>query len=162
MATMNALYTEEQAFRQKWLWALLLGMAVLGVVAVSMAPPPGRPVPTWAKPVIVVAMLALMALFAWIKLVVTVEPGLLRVHFFPFRRREVRLAEVRSWQVVTYQPIRDYGGWGIRYGGAERGWAYNVSGDRGVLVEYLDGRRLLVGSQRPEALAAALDLARVR
>jgi len=59
--------------------------------------------------------------------------------------------------VLTYSPISDYGGWGIRYGSI--GKAYNVSGNRGVQLELLNGERILIGSQKPEELAAAIDLA---
>jgi hypothetical protein len=39
----------------------------------------------------------------------------------------------------------EYGGWGIKYG--KMGKAYNVSGNRGVQLEFTDGKRLLIGSQ---------------
>ena len=55
---------------------------------------------------------------------------------------------------MTYSPLVEYGGWGIR------GWGKNVAlnarGNRGVRLMLMDGRRVLVGSQRAEELAAAL------
>ncbi len=58
---------------------------------------------------------------------------------------------------MTYRPIADYGFWGIRAGrDGER--ALIARGNRGVRLELTDGTRLLIGSQRPEALAAALDV----
>jgi hypothetical protein len=59
--------------------------------------------------------------------------------------------------VRTYRPIRDYGGWGIRYG--RNGKAYNVSGNRGVMLEFSHGQKLLIGSQKPGDLANAIGLA---
>ena len=53
-----------------------------------------------------------------------------------------------------YSPIRDCGGWGVRH--YKSGKAYNVSGNRGVVLEFLDGRPILIGSQRPEELAKAI------
>jgi hypothetical protein len=38
--------------------------------------------------------------------------------------------------------------------------AYNVSGNRGVQLEFSNGKRLLIGSQRPEDLAAAISRAK--
>jgi hypothetical protein len=35
--------------------------------------------------------------------------------------------------------------------------AYNVSGDRGVQIELLNGKRLLIGSQRAEELWQAIQ-----
>ena len=54
----------------------------------------------------------------------------------------------------------DYGGWGIRRG--RRGWAYNVSGNRGVLLQLENEKTLLIGSQRPDELAAAIEAQRGR
>lgn len=45
-----------------------------------------------------------------------------------------------------------HGGWGIRL--APGGRAGNARGDRGVLLTLGDGHALLIGSQRPEELAA--------
>jgi hypothetical protein len=64
---------------------------------------------------------------------------------------------VKSHEVITYSPLRDYGGWGIRYG--SKGKAYNVSGNRGVRLELSNGKRLLFGSQRPEELSEAVAAA---
>ena len=59
-------------------------------------------------------------------------------------------------EVVTYRPIADYGFWGIRSGrDGER--ALIARGNRGVRLELNDGTKLLIGSQRPEALALALE-----
>ena len=87
-----------------------------------------------------------------------VTPGDLRVWFgwLPTYRRYVPIESVRSVEVVTYQPIADYGFWGIRSGrDGER--ALIARGNRGVRLELTDGSKLLIGSQCPELLAAALD-----
>ena len=85
------------------------------------------------------------------------EDGLF-VRFSPFHRREKALgpSHLLRWHAREYRALREYGGWGIRYGAA--GKAYNVSGNRGVQLEYSDGQRLLIGSQRPEELCRAIDL----
>ena len=67
------------------------------------------------------------------------------------------LSTLKKYEVQTYRPIRDYGGWGIRYG--RGGKAYNVSGNRGVMLELSDGQKLLIGSQKPDDLANAISSA---
>ena len=54
-----------------------------------------------------------------------------------------------------YRSFREYGGHGIRYG--SKGKAYTVSGDRGVQIELLNGKQLLIGSQRAEELVQAIQ-----
>jgi hypothetical protein len=46
----------------------------------------------------------------------------------------------------------------VRYG--PEGKAFNVSGDRGVLLELKNGEKILIGSHQPEQLASLLKLAR--
>jgi hypothetical protein len=64
------------------------------------------------------------------------------------------LAEAR---VEAFSPLRDYGGWGIRLG--RRGWGFFFRGTEGVLVTTKKGRHFLIGSDNPEALAAAITAA---
>ncbi len=77
---------------------------------------------------------------------------------FPLYRRRIPLAEITGAEAVTYSPLADYGGWGIRWG--RNGAAVNARGSRGVLLTLRGGKRLLIGSQRPDALAAALTAPR--
>ena len=78
--------------------------------------------------------------------------------WFPLYRKRIAPGEIAGVRVVAYRPLRDFGGWGIRFGRFEgkRCRALNVRGDRGVLLTLRDGGRLVIGSQTPEALAAAL------
>jgi len=73
---------------------------------------------------------------------------------FPFYRRRIATADIASCEAVTYSPLAEYGGWGIKWG--RGGVALNARGNRGVRLTLRDGRRILVGSQRPEELAEAL------
>jgi hypothetical protein len=66
------------------------------------------------------------------------------------------LAEIVSWDARTYRPILEYGGWGIRYSPFGKGWAYNISGNQGVQLELMNGKRILIGSQRAEELARTI------
>ena len=69
-------------------------------------------------------------------------------------RRTIDLHQVADVAVV-HNPW--YYGWGIRY--TPRGWLWNVSGRRGVELSYRNGGRFLIGSDEPEALAAAIQRA---
>ena len=79
--------------------------------------------------------------------------------FFPLYRRRVALADIAGVRAVTYRPIRDAGGWGIRWGRFEgnRCAFLNARGDRGVFVDLRNGKRLIIGSQNAEALAEAVS-----
>lgn len=57
--------------------------------------------------------------------------------------------------IRTYNPLAEYGGWGIRY--SPNGRAYNTSGNIGLQIHFKDGNKLLIGTQQPEALRKVLQ-----
>ena len=95
------------------------------------------------------------ALLLALRLTTEVADDELRLRFPPFVDREIPFTEIRGVQPRTYRPLREFGGWGIRWGGRGR-MAYNVSGNEGVEVELDDGRTVVVGSRRSNELAEAL------
>jgi hypothetical protein len=99
----------------------------------------------------------------FLRMTTEVTPTDLRVWFgwVPTYRRVVPAGTIVRLEVVSYRPFADCWGWGIRTGrDGER--VLNARGNRGVRIELSDGSRLLVGSQRPEALAIALEQAMLR
>jgi hypothetical protein len=100
---------------------------------------------------------ALIVLYVAGRLTTEVRPDGIHFCLTPFHRKfkHIRVEEVKKYESKTYRPIRDYGGWGIKAG--RKGRAYNIKGNRGVYFELKDGRRLLIGSQKPEVFADAID-----
>lgn len=165
----DVLFHEEQRFRQFWLWILLLSVSVICTIAVTVAmfelakryggifAVTGED--RWAFLGFLVGFtgaLGVPLLFYFLRLTTTVRPDGLFIQFFlpHLHPRRISLDNVVSVKAVTYHPIAQYGGWGIRY--TWKGKAYNVSGNRGVRIDYSNGRHLLIGSQRPEELASAI------
>ncbi|MFX1355554.1 MAG: hypothetical protein ACFFGP_16490, partial [Promethearchaeota archaeon] len=77
---------------------------------------------------------------------------------FPLFRKTIPMEKILRAEAVTYRPLRDYGGWGIRCGA--KGTAYTMSGHRGVRLEVAEGTDILIGSQQPDQLAATIAQAR--
>jgi hypothetical protein len=79
------------------------------------------------------------------------------IRFRPFHRKWVVFGfeDIMKVEATTYNPLRDYGGWGIRYG--KKGKAYNVSGDQGVRLTLKDGKTVLIGSKNHEMLCSAIN-----
>ena len=154
-------FTETQRFG--WpVWMLLLPIALLfwslaAVQLIGDRPVGSDPAPDWV--VLVFWLLfgaGLPALFLAIRMETRVGPPGVHLRHFPFHRKFLRwpFEEIGSAAARTYRPLLEYGGWGIRMGA--HGWAYNVKGDRGVQLELRSGRRILIGSQESDALAAAI------
>ena len=159
----QVLFEEEQSFRQPWLWALMGATLVLLVVVfgfVLFQPPeqPGFLQGVITLGIVTVVEIAAAVLLYVLKLTVRVDAGGLHARFFPLVKKDIPLEQIARWEARTYRPLLEYGGWGIRCGW--KGMAFNVSGNRGVQLEFTSGRRLLIGSQRPEELAAAISQAK--
>ena len=158
----KVLYREVQHFRQNWLWILILGIAGLSLYSVVEQLILGRPFGTNPAPDIAVLVLAIVfglglpILLYKTNLTTEVRTNGLYFRFFPFHLsfQRIPLEELETYEMCSYRPIRDYGGWGIRYGA--KGKAYNVSGNRGVQLKLSNGRRILIGSKNPEEFTRAL------
>jgi len=159
------IYREVQRFKQPLLWALLIAIAVLCLYAMAQQlvfdkPFGNNPAPDYLLIILVVVFsFGLPALFYAVNLATEVRSDGLYIRFFPFHLsfRKTGFDNLAGYEAQTYRALRDYGGWGIRYG--RKGKAYNVSGNRGVQLEFANGDRLLIGSQRPDELVEALDAA---
>jgi hypothetical protein len=93
-----------------------------------------------------------------VRLVTEIHDGELVVSLRGFwRSRRIRFNEIRSAEIVSYDPIRDYGGYGIRSG--RFGTAYIAGGARGVRMKLANGATVMVGSERPGELAGILSTA---
>ena len=154
-------YREEQRFSQWWIWLIVLGIAAMmwwGFVQqiVWKRPFGTNPAPDWMMWLLLVLFgIGLPLLFLSMKLVVVVGRQAVDIRFWPFVKREILFDEIAHFQVRSYKAIREYGGWGIR-GGSGKKMAYNVSGYEGVELILKDGRSVMIGSQRAEALAQAI------
>jgi hypothetical protein len=80
--------------------------------------------------------------------------------WFPTLRREVALAGLDRVEVVEYAALSEHGFWGYRRG-VDGEHVMTARGDRAVRLHFADGSRILIGTQRPEELAAVLEQERL-
>lgn len=107
--------------------------------------------------IISLAVLMLMTLlFYSTRLDTEINSDGIHVRFFPFQFsfRHHPWETIRNCYVRKYKPIREYGGWGMRGLGKNR--ALNVKGDMGVQIEFIDGRKLLIGTGKAEEISSIL------
>jgi len=162
------LFREIQQFRQGWLWWLLLASNALviavfgyGLYQQLVLGQPWGDQPLSNTALVIISLLsiglslAVTYLFQQMKLITEVRSDGLYVRFFPLRARLIDFKSITSCARRIYQPIKEYGGWGIRY--SRKGKAYNVSGDEGVQLEFQQGKPLLIGSQRASELEQAIQ-----
>lgn len=159
------LFREEQRFRDIW-WVMLL---VFGIAAIQwysffqqiIFNQPFGNNPASDSLLIVIWLLfgiGLPVFFLVLRLVVEVHPEAVVIKFRPILTRAITLAEIDGVEVIDYRPMGEFGGWGIR--GGRRRIAYNVRGDHGVELTLLDGRKVLIGSQRAEEMGGIIQALR--
>ncbi len=159
------MFREVQRFGQAWVWALVLMVTAVawigGYQQLLLKRPFGNnPAPDSLMWVILGLFGIGFPLFFYsLRLVTEVRADGLYYRYSPLHRRFHRIvfSDMQSAEAISYRPVRDYGGWGIRCG--PKGKAFNVRGNRGVEIVQSDGSRILLGSQRSEELALALNAA---
>ncbi len=157
LATLQApvvVFREEQNF--DWRVYTLCGLLEIGTL---LGCAQGR---AWSFELVVAlaGALAVGALLIAVLLHMTTEanPAVVRVWFgwAPIYRRVILISSIRQVEVVSFRPIADYGFWGFGWGkNGER--ALFARGNQGVRITLNDGSRLLIVSQRPVALATAIE-----
>lgn len=161
----NYRFFEIQKFRQWWLWFLLAGIkAAMGffiVTQVLLGRPFGNNIIDNAGLLIgFLLMLLLSLLFFMMKLETRISETGIAVRFYPFQLkfRNYKWEELEQVYLREYSPLSEYGGWGMRYSFTGKGRALNVSGKMGLQLVFKDGRKLLIGTSRPDDLAQILSV----
>ncbi len=92
------------------------------------------------------------------KLATTISTGRLSITFKPFIRKPIVFTEddIERYEIRKYRPIKEYGGWGVKVGVRKFGRAYNVKGKIGLQLYLKNGKTVLLGTQREDAIAYAM------
>jgi hypothetical protein len=149
-------FKETQRFTQWWLWLVLLGSWGSMVFALLMDPPNSLV----GQIAIGILAISLPTLFWQMRLTTRITIEGIYVRFIPFHFKEQFYSweSIESAQVRTYNPLLEYGGWGIKYGFNGQGKVYNVAGNQGLQLVFKSGDKLLIGTQQPHEIQAAVRL----
>lgn len=157
------LFSEQQKFKQWWLWLLLLSLNGFFLFSSFNQIVSGKQFGD--KPMSDVGLLVITGL-SFLPTILLFNSRLdtmiksdgIYVRFFPFH-----LAfKYYSWDSLTksfvrqYSPLSEYGGWGLRRGLFGKGTAFNVSGNRGLQLVFNNDKKLLIGTNKPKELTEIL------
>ena len=157
------LFSEKQKFNQWWLWLILLainGVTILGVYnqLITGQPFGDKPMSNTGLLITAASIFVISILVLNMRLDTLIKKDGIYVKFFPFHWsfkkfpwEQISLSYIRKYSAIT-----EYGGWGIRIGLFGKGKAWNVSGDKGLQLEFTNKKKLLIGTNQPEAVAATL------
>lgn len=166
------IYKEEQSFRQSIIpWIMLASiLLMLGVFGVGfyqqlyLGKPYGdEPMSNngliWSS---ILSFVLVSVVFVFIlggNLVTEIWSDGIRYKFTPLIRkiRYISIADISSVEVAKYNPILEFGGWGLRKRFFARKTAYNIKGRIGIRVVLKNGRQVMFGTQKQDEMKRAVD-----
>lgn len=158
------LFTESQRFKQWWLWMILLGingLFLFGVYQQVIGEQQFGDKPMSDTELLIITGLTLLLTFLFInfRLDTIIKRDGIYVRFFPFHMtfKHYNWNNLTKSFVRQYSAISEYGGWGLRFGLFGKGKAYNVSGNKGLQLEFNNNKKLLIGTTKPDELTETLN-----
>lgn len=158
------LFSEKQRFTQWWIWLILIGINGMFVYAlitqvfydIQFGDNPMSDTGLWIS--FTISVLFTFFMFN-LRLETIIRKEGIYVRFFPihFKAKFISWEKVKSVNVRQYSPMKEYGGWGIKYSRLGNGRAFSVSGKSGLQLEFRDGEKLLIGTEKGEVLMTVLQ-----
>ena len=110
--------------------------------------------------VIIFALIISITPIFFFKLTTRIDEKGVYYKFFPFHfsLKLISWNEISKAYIRTYNPISDYGGWGLKGGWSKsKGKALNVSGDIGMQLVLKNGKKLLIGTKKENEIKRVLE-----
>jgi hypothetical protein len=155
-------FLESQRFNQPWVWILIgsVVMLSLGIIVseyIQTAAQERKDELIIALTLAVCLMGLVLALIVNLRLETRIDNQGIHYKFRPFVRnwKLIPVSDIRSAEVIKYNPLL-YGGWGYRLGLFGHGRAINIRGNRGISIIRMNGKKLMIGTQKPEEAAKAI------
>ncbi|MEQ9403051.1 MAG: hypothetical protein RIM99_05655 [Cyclobacteriaceae bacterium] len=152
------IFEETQTFRGTWMWYLIIGItfasisgAVFGLI---MSDNPDDYV---GLIIAVVVTVGIMILLSTATLQVTIDERAIYYKFPPFVNSEKKITkeDIEEMYIRKYKAIIEYGGYGYRFR-FRSGRALNVAGNTGLQLVLKNGKKILIGTQRPDYMESAI------
>lgn len=158
------IFKENQKVKQAWVWGLVIFISLLFLVffisGIFLNIEIGNnPAPDWALWVLLIIPFLLWFLLLGMQLQTEITEDSIRYCLKPFMRnfKVIRKSEVKSLELIKYNPLKDYTGWGYRYHSTRKGSrAISISGSYGLSIEFINGTNFLIGTKRPKELSEAI------
>jgi hypothetical protein len=98
--------------------------------------------------------LAISLLNGGMRTIVTREMLSVKLGLFGIRVLKIKTSEIASSEVMEFSPIKDFGGYGIRFN--RKMYAYFLKGNRGIKITLGHGMQYLIGADQPEQMLAVI------
>ncbi|MDN5215407.1 hypothetical protein QQ020_25230 [Fulvivirgaceae bacterium BMA12] len=166
------LFSENQRFTQVWLVVVMivsnLTVAVpLGwgfyVQIITGEPWGNNPMSDMGLIIVILLSFSMMAIINMIifgaKLEVQIKDNSVYYKYFPFipNWKYVHKDNIANYEMKQFKAIKDYGGYGYRKNFFKKLTGLIIKGNHGLLLTFHDDRKLMIGTQQPEAMKQAMQ-----
>jgi len=157
------IFKEEQHFRQTWLIIILIITSFVPIAIMVKKYLKAGTTLSIQEFLITIGIIVLsISLVFFFKLTTRIDEVGIHYQLFPLHHK----VKIIPWNTISkvyvrkYQPISEFGGWGLKGGfffnkGKEK--AVNVSGDIGIQLLLKNGDKLLIGTQLKEDAKRVLE-----
>ncbi|WP_372973839.1 hypothetical protein [Muriicola sp.] len=156
----DTLFREEQGFTQWFIWALVLGLVgipLYGIVQqIFLGEPFGdHPMSDWGLILFLTGTLLFCYFFWSVRLRTAIARDHVHIQFRPLANKKVYWRDVSKAEIVRYSP---WIGYGLRVS-TTYGTVYNTKGNKGLLLTLKEGKKIMIGTQRPREMEEAAQRA---
>ena len=156
------IFKEEQRFTQTWL-LVLLAISVIAPLLIITKEYLAED-STMSSNEFILTLVAISVSIGFIfffRLSTRIDEKGIHYQFFPvhFSIKTIGWSEINSAIIRNYDPIGDYGGWGIKGGSlwGEKGKSITISGDIGIQLKLKNRKLLLIGTQKKSEASKVLE-----
>lgn len=145
-------FEEKQRFTQWWLWLILLAACCIPSIPLLMDLE--AKADQWmALLAMSILLFMVVGLLLLLQLKTKIDEVGVHYRFVPFhlKQNSILWQDIKSAQVRKYEPLKEYGGWGIK-GYSKKNRAYNVKGNIGLQLVLKNGNKILLGTQKEEEI----------
>tara|TARA_R110002049_G_scaffold305723_1_gene503085 strand:- start:1407 stop:1907 length:501 start_codon:yes stop_codon:yes gene_type:complete len=150
------IFKEEQRFTQTWLLVIISFSTLIPLAIIIKEFSEKQEGMSQSELIIsILGVLLAAGLIFIFKLETRIDENGIHYKFFPFhlKMKTIKWENIKKAYVRNYDPIGEYGGWGLK-GGAfwnkSKGRAINVSGTVGIQLELKNGKKILIGTHKEQ------------
>jgi hypothetical protein len=155
-------FKEQQRFTQTWLIVLLAISVIVPIVIIVNEYLDENTTMSSNEFILTLGGILVSVTFIFFfQLKTRIDEFGIHYQFFPFHlsMKTIHWKEINTATVRTYDPIGEFGGWGIKGGlfwDKSKGKCMNISGDIGIQLVFKDGKKILIGTQKKEEATQVL------
>ncbi len=150
----NQVFNEKQSYKGSWIMYLILltEIPTLILMLALFFTTEDKQEMGIALAVVLTVLALSISLILSISLETRIDQFGIQYKYYPFIRnwRKIPKKEIRNVQVISFNPILDFGGYGLKRNRSTK--LYNILGDEGLLIDTDEKRKILIGTRERKKL----------